>query len=114
MQEFALYILQEVKTLLNLHDDDSQDTLLKSIINTVYGRLLSYTGYDELPEALYWILIELTCSRYNMLGSEGVQSETNEGIQYVYDNNLLTEYKDDLDRYLANNPPKNKRKFRMM
>ena len=28
MQETAMYILQEVKTLLNLQDDNSRDTLL--------------------------------------------------------------------------------------
>ena len=33
MQETAMYILQEVKTLLNLQDDNSRDTLLQSIIN---------------------------------------------------------------------------------
>jgi len=107
-------ILQEVKLLLNLHEDDSQDALLNSILNVVYGRLLSRTGYPELPEGLIWILIEVTCSRYNLLGSEGVHSESNEGIQYVYDRNLLAEYEEDLERFLENNPPPNKRKFRML
>lgn len=114
MQEMAIYILQEVKILLNLQDDDSKDSLLKSIINMVYGRLLARTGYVELPEGLYWILIEVTCSRYNLLGSEGVHSEANEGIQYIYDRNLLTEYEVDLEIFLANNPPTHKRKFRML
>lgn len=114
MQDFALYILQEVRNLLNLSEDTSRDDLLKSIINNVYGRLLTYTGYEELPEQLYWILIELTCSRYNLLGSEGVHSELNEGIQYIYDRNLLDEYKEDLDRFLANNPPNNRKRFRML
>jgi hypothetical protein len=114
MQETAMYILQEVKTLLNLHDDNSRDTLLQSIINLVYGRLLARTGYKELPEGLFWILIEITCSRYNLLGSEGVHSELNEGIQYIYDRNLLAEYEEDLERFLQDNPPPNKRKFRML
>lgn len=114
MEDFALVTLQEVKTLLNLLEDDSRDTLLKTVINMVYGRLLSYTGYEELPPQLRWILVEITCSRYNTLGSEGVHSELNEGIQYIYDRNLLTEYQDDLDRFLANNPPQNKLRFRMM
>lgn len=114
MQEVANYILQEVKVFLNLVEDTSRDSLLKSIINVVYGRLLSRTGYKELPEGLYWILIEITCSRYNLLGSEGVHSELNEGIQYIYDRNLLAEYEDDLEMFLANNPPPHKRNFRML
>ena len=95
-------------------EDTSRDSLLKSIINVVYGRLLARTGYKELPEGLYWILIEITCSRYNLLGSEGVHSELNEGIQYIYDRNLLAEYEDDLEMFLANNPPPHKRNFRML
>lgn len=114
MQEVANYILQEVKVFLNLVEDTSRDSLLKSIINVVYGRLLARTGYKELPEGLYWILIEITCSRYNLLGSEGVHSELNEGIQYIYDRNLLAEYEDDLEMFLANNPPPHKRNFRML
>lgn len=114
MRETALYILQEVKNLLNLSDDDSRDDLLKSIINNVYGRLLTYTGYEEIPEALHWIIIELACSRYNLLGSEGVHSELNEGIQYIYSSSILDEYKEDIDRFLANNPPTNRKRFRMM
>ena len=57
MQDTALYILQEVKNLLNLSEDDSRDELLKSIINIIYSRLLNYTGYLQLPKKLHWIII---------------------------------------------------------
>lgn len=114
MQDAALYILQEVKNLLNLSEDDSRDELLKSIINIIYSRLLNYTGYMQLPKQLHWIIIELACSRYNLLGSEGVHSELNEGIQYIYDRNLLDEYREELDRFLSHNPPSHLKKFRMM
>lgn len=114
MQDVALYILEEVKNLLNLSDDSSRDGILKSIINNVYGRLLTYTGYDEIPPQLHWIIIELTCSRYNLLGSEGVHSELNEGIQYIYSSSILDEYREEIDRFLANNPPTQHKRFRMM
>ena len=114
MQDTALYILQEVKNLLNLSEDDSRDELLKSIINIIYSRLLNYTGYLQLPKQLHWIIIELACSRYNLLGSEGVHSELNEGIQYIYNSSILDEYKEHIDRFLANNPPPNRKRFRMM
>ena len=114
MQDVAFYILQEVKNLLNLVGDDSRDDLLKSIVNIIYSRLLNYTGYIQLPKQLYWIVIELTCSRDNLLGSEGGHSELNEGIQYIYDRNLLDEYIDEIDRFLSHNPPSHLKKFRMM
>ena len=114
MNTFALELLNSVKVLLNLTEDDSKDMLLQEIITNVYNRLLTYTGYTELPEALHWICIEISCSRYNLLGSEGVHSELNEGIQYIYDRNLLDEYRADLDRYIALNPPNHLKRFRMM
>lgn len=110
----AIDILTSVKVLLNLTEDDSKDTLLQEIITNVYNRLLTYTGYRELPEPLHWICIEVSCSRYNLLGSEGVHSELNEGIQYIYDRNLLDEYREDLDRYIAVHPPEHLKRFRMM
>ena len=106
--------LTSVKVLLNLHDDNSKDMVLIEIIETVYQRLLAYTGYKELPEGLYWIWKEVSCSRYNLLGSEGVHSELNEGIQYIYDRNLLDEYRADLDRFVELNPPTHLKRFRMM
>ena len=114
MNQYVQKILTSVKVLLNLHDDDSKDILLQEIISNVNNRLLTYTGYNKLPEALDWICIEISCSRYNLLGSEGVHSELNEGIQYIYDRNLLDEYRADLDRYIALNPPNHLKRFRMM
>lgn len=114
MNTFALELLNSVKVLLNLTEDDSKDMLLQEIITNVYNRLLTYTGYEELPEALHWICTEVSCSRYNLLGSEGVHSELNEGIQYIYDRNLLDEYRADIDRFVELNPPTHLKRFRMM
>ena len=114
MDNFAMDILNSVKVLLNLSEDNSRDALLQEIITNIYNRLLTYTGYKELPEALHWICIELSCSRYNLLGSEGVHSELNEGIQYIYDRNLLDEYRADIDRFVELNPPTHLKRFRMM
>jgi hypothetical protein len=114
MNTFALELLNSVKVLLNLTEDDSKDMLLQEIITNVYNRLLTYTGYKELPEALLWICTEVSCSRYNLLGSEGVHSELNEGIQYIYDRNLLDEYRADIDRFVELNPPTHLKRFRMM
>ena len=114
MNTFALELLNSVKVILNLTEDDSKDMLLQEIITNVYNRLLTYTGYKELPEALHWICTEVSCSRYNLLGSEGVHSELNEGIQYIYDRNLLDEYRADIDRFVELNPPTHLKRFRMM
>lgn len=112
--EVAVRLLQEVKQLVNLETNESMDDTLKIIITNVYNRLLTRTGYEEVPEALLWIVVEVSCSRYNKLGSEGIHTELNEGIQFIYDRDLFAEYQEDIDRYVQNNPPTNRKRFRMI
>lgn len=112
--ELGQELLSSVKVLLNLDGDVSKDTVLQEIISNVYSRLVLYTGYVEIPEPLLWIVKEVSCSRYNQLGSEGIHSELNEGIQFIYDRDLFEEYYSIIDRYVQDNPPNNKRRFRMI
>lgn len=110
----GLQILQDIKELLNLVDDNSKDNTLKIIINNVYSRLLIMTGYDIVPDALLFIVTEVSVARYNHLGSEGIHSELNEGIQFIYDRDIFAEYMDLIGSYVTNNPPNNKKRFRML
>lgn len=112
--ELGQELLSSVKVLLNLEGDVSKDTVLQEIISNVYTRLTLYTGYEEIPTPLLWIVKEVSCSRYNQLGSEGIHSELNEGIQFIYDRDLFEEYYSIIDRYVQDNPPNNKRRFRMI
>lgn len=112
--ETGLRILQDIKELLNLAEDSSKDNTLKIIINNVYSRLLVMTGYTEVPEPLLFIITEVSIARYNHLGSEGIHSELNEGIQFIYDRDIFAEYQDLIDAYVQNNPPTNKKRFRML
>lgn len=110
----VLSLLDSVKVYLNLTTDSSKDFVLKEIIENTYSRLLAYTGYKEIPHGLLWVVKEVSCSRYNQLGSEGIHSELNEGIQFIYDKDIFAEYYSAIDRYLYDNPPENKKRFRMI
>ena len=110
----VLSLLDSVKVYLNLTKDSSKDDVLKEIIDNTYNRLLAYTGYQEIPQGLLWVVKEVSCSRYNQLGSEGIHSELNEGIQFIYDKDIFSEYYPVIDRFLYDNPPENKKRFRMI
>lgn len=114
MYDIGMSLLNSVKTYLNLSTDTSKNDVLQEIIADTYSRLLAYTGYKEIPEGLLWVVKEVSCSRYNQLGSEGIHSELNEGIQFIYDKDLFAEYYPIIDRYLQDNPPEHKKRFRML
>lgn len=114
MENIGQELLSSVKVLLNLESDNSRDTVLEEIITNIYSRLSLYTGYTEIPAPLLWIVKEVSCSRYNQLGSEGIHSELNEGIQFIYDRDIFEEYYSIIDKYVQDNPPENKRRFRMI
>lgn len=114
MENIGQELLSSIKVLLNLESDNSKDNILEEIITNVYSRLSLYTGYEEVPQPLLWIVKEVSCSRYNQLGSEGIHSELNEGIQFIYDRDLFEEYYPIINKYVQDNPPKNKRRFRMI
>lgn len=114
MENIGQLLLQEVKELLNLTGDDSKDTTLKVIINNVYSRLILMTGYTEIPDPLLFIVTEVSITRYNKLGSEGIHTELNEGIQFIYERDIFSEYTDLIEKYIADHPPEGRKRFRMM
>lgn len=104
-------MIDDIKQILQIQTIE-ENTLIETLIDKIEGRVKTYVGLKTIPEDLEWIIVELTCSRYNMMGSEAVHSEQNEGIKYIYLDNLLDPYREYLDAYIMNN---NLRKgFRML
>lgn len=107
------HILDDIKVLLNLQDDDMLE-LLKVVLRQAEGRVLAYIGEIVYPQELEWILTEIAVRRYNSIGSEGIHSELNEGIQYIYERNMLDEFKEELDHWKRTNNPSTLGKFKMI
>lgn len=94
-------ILNEVKISLGLSSSD-KDELLYSLIRRSSRQVENYIKENSVPEELEYIVIELVISRYNRIGSEGLNSENSDGVSFSYNNNSLDGFKMDLDRYIAN------------
>lgn len=106
-------VLEDVLDILTI-DDEPTIKILKRLIDVAYSRILTRIGATVFPVELEWILTELCISRYNRLGSEGVHSELNEGIQYIFERSLLDEYEQELKEYVKRNPAEGAGRFRMM
>jgi len=87
-------VLDDVKLLLDISEEDI-DRKLVLIIKNAEQQVLSYlpSGLIEVPEALSYIVCELSVSRYNRIGNEGMSSYSQEGESITYG--------DDLSPYLS-------------
>ena len=94
-------LLNRIKTLLGITDNDE---LIYEIVEITKSKILNYINQEELPKELEFILIEIAIERYNRIGSEGITSESSDGVSFTYSTtDVLEKYKNDLDRYINNN-----------
>ena len=105
-------ILDEIKISLELSSFD-KDELLLSLISRSTRQVLNYIKEDKMPGELEYIVIELVIARYNRIGSEGLNSENSDGVSFSYNNNVLDNFKNDLDKYIDNKKSASNNKVRM-
>ncbi|HGO3133535.1 TPA: phage head-tail connector protein [Staphylococcus aureus] len=86
--------LKTLKTRIGI-DDEQQDEQLKVIISNVEKELLAMlpTIEDTIPEEIEFIVVEVSTTRYNRIGAEGMTSETQDGRSSSYELNDFDEYK---------------------
>lgn len=103
-------LLTTVKTLLGVSD---QDDVLNAIIELNTKALLNRIGVKPpsakeyivapaLPSELEYIIVETTVSRFNRLGSEGLQSEGIDVIKQTFTEDIFSPYEKDIHEYKKN------------
>ena len=92
-------LLATVKTLLGVSD---QDAVINAIIDLNTKALLNRIGVNELPAELEYIVIETTVSRFNRLGSEGLQSEGIDVIKQTFTEDIFSPYEKDIHEFKKN------------
>ena len=94
-------ILRKITRLLDITEDERNLEKLGFVIELITDRILAYIEEEEIPKSLEWIVIEATIKRFNLLGSEHLNSASVEGINASYKtDNLLGDYKEYLDGYI--------------
>ena len=74
--------LAQIESVLGL--DNDQDTVLTTIINLISQRLKAKTQQDNVPEALDYIVVEASISRFNRINDEGKQSSSESEVSATY------------------------------
>ena len=89
-------LLNRIKTLLGITGNND---LVYGVMEITKSKILNYINQEELPKELEFVLIELSVSRFNKIGSEGFSSESTDGKSISYEDDFEM-YKQYLDDYL--------------
>lgn len=104
-------LLSEVKLLKGVQDD-TQDKLIRLIIDDSKSRILSKINelgdkvLTELPDSITFIVRDVAIKRYNRLNSEGTIIDVEEGRSFHWEKNYLDEYLGILSAVAGKTKPK--------
>lgn len=89
-------IVQEVLTLMN----GTPEEKLPIIEKRTGERLNALLGSpDVFPTKLEYIISDVTIKRFNRIGSEGMRSQTQEGLSMTFPDNDFKEYADEINAF---------------
>ena len=95
--------LDDIKVLLSLTDDDSQDELLEILYDNAVSTILLFLGINDMPRELSFIAEQMTVVKYRRVGAEGINTEKIDVLSTKYENDDLKPFKELLLQYKSNN-----------
>lgn len=90
-------MLARIRALLDI--PEGQDEKLQTIVELTESRLLSLLETEELPAALEYIVVEVSISRFNRIGSEGYTSHSVEGENVSLSTDDFAPYMSDISAW---------------
>lgn len=92
-------IMKEIKEYLGLADN-SKDALIKIItLNTISALILRLDGL-QFDDNLSFIVVEVSVSRFNRLGSEGMKAQTVDVMRQEFFDSDFAPYEAMIDRFI--------------
>ena len=95
--------LDNIKVLLSLTDDSSQDELLTVLLNNAVSTIILYLGVEDIPDELTFIAEQMTVIKYRRIGAEGIDTEKIDVLSTKYIADDLKPGIGRRDRYKDNN-----------
>lgn len=95
--------LDNVKVLLSLADDNSQDEILEILFNNAINTIMLYLGVETMPQQLLFIAEQMTVVKYRRLGAEGIDTEKIDVLSTKYIEDDIKPFKELLNQYKNNN-----------
>lgn len=100
-------MIERIRNILG--DNKYDDVLINEIINITNKQLLNKISEDIVPKELEYIVLMVCIKRLNKLGSEGMKSESVDGLNINYEDDVFKEFEQDINNYLSEkNKDKNK------
>ena len=88
-------MLENIKLLLGLTDDDSKDEILMVLIERAINEAKNYTHNDSIV-GYENVINDMVIYSFNRLGTEGLNSETYSGVKFDY----ASDYPESILRHL--------------
>ncbi len=107
-------MLETLKLLLGLENDDSRDDLLNKIISLVTARLKLLLGGIEPPEEMEHIIVDVAIARFNRIGSEGLSSHSVEGESLSFAENDFDPFMSEIQAFLDSQKDNSRGKVRFI
>lgn len=107
-------MLENLKMLLGLENDESKDDLLLLIIKLVTARLRLLLGGIEPPEDMEHIIVDVAAARFNKIGSEGLSSHSVEGESMNFTNDDFEAFSGEIQAYLDSQKESKRGKVRFI
>ena len=95
--------LNNIKVLLSLSDDDSQDELLAILLDNACSTICLYLDVPTIPNELVFIAEQMAVIKYRRIGAEGIDTEKIDVLSTKYIADDLKPFISMLDRYKDNN-----------
>lgn len=90
-------MLNKIKIALPMSiEDTSKDDLLNLMVEDVQEFILNYCNIKELPGKAESLIRRIVVIRYNIMGSEGLQSESYSGVSQSFIDGLPKDIKQEL------------------
>ena len=94
--------LDNIKVLLSLTNDDSQDVILEVLLNNAVDTIKVYLGIDNVPRELEFVAEQMTVIKYRRLGAEGIETEKIDVLSTKYEKDDIAPFKEILAMYKTN------------
>ena len=95
--------LDNIKVLLSLSDDNSQDELLAILLDNACSTICLYLDVQTIPDELIFIAEQMAVIKYRRIGAEGIDTEKIDVLSTKYIADDLKPFTSMLDRYKDNN-----------
>ena len=94
--------LDNIKILLSLTEDDSQDEILTVLLSNAVYTIMLYLGVNEMAQELKIIAEQRTVIKFRRIGAEGSDTEKIDVLSTKYVKDDIKPFKELLDTYKSN------------